>query len=88
MKEKSLREFRQEIDKVDFEIIFLLHRRLSIAKQIGLLKKSEHLPIVQKIRQMHVLNGRKKIAKNLNLDPKFIAQLFSLIINESCKIQK
>ena len=47
----ELTQAREEIDRIDNEIIKLVAKRLSVAKEIGKLKKSKNLPVENKQRE-------------------------------------
>jgi len=40
--EELLQHYRDQIDTIDLEMIYLLSRRFEIVKQIGLLKKEDN----------------------------------------------
>jgi len=61
---------RREVDKIDYEIINLLKKRVELAKAISKAKKEEGLPIYDPLREEKVLEKVKKLAlkKDLSLD--------------------
>ncbi|MFH1064911.1 MAG: chorismate mutase [Nanoarchaeota archaeon] len=85
----ELNQAREEIDKIDNEIIELVAKRLSVAKEIAKIKKSNNLPVENKAREEEVL---KNAINNLKAkgfdDEKFAKELFAVIMQKSKEIQK
>ena len=77
--------YRKKIDLIDKNIIKLLPQRFKLAKQIGDYKKKNKIKVVDKKRELQVINGIKKYS---NKHKKFILDIFKKIINYSKKIQK
>lgn len=84
----SLNKFRNQIDKIDNNIIILLKKRLDIVKKVGEYKHKHNLKIVDKTREKELLVAKKVIAKKLNVNEKYIDDLFKRIIKESYKVEK
>ena len=53
---KDLSEIRQEIDRVDRELIDLFRRRMGCAKAVGLYKKENGLPVLNPAREEEILD--------------------------------
>ena len=51
----KLKEVRDEIDKIDEEILILLNKRMKIVKNIGILKQNENIHVPQ--REKDILNN-------------------------------
>ena len=81
----KLKSYRKGIDLIDKNIIKLLSQRFKLAKQIGDYKKKNGLKIVDKERELQVINNIKKYS---NEHKKFIINIFKNIINYSKRIQK
>ncbi|MBS7655013.1 prephenate dehydratase [Candidatus Bathyarchaeota archaeon] len=66
----KVKALRKEVDKIDYEIINLLKKRVDLAKAISKAKKEEGLPIYDPLREEKVLAKVKKLAlkKDLSLD--------------------
>lgn len=79
---------RKQIDLVDDKLLQLLLQRSLIVKNIGAIKLENKLKAFQPARVKKLINKRKKIAKELGLNEKFIEKLFLLIHAQSVKIQK
>jgi len=83
-----MEKIRQQINKIDAQIISLMSRRMKFAKKIGKLKKKAGLPIWNKTREKKLRKIYSAKGKKGGLSEKFINQLFDLIFIESQRIQK
>lgn len=84
----KLEEKRQKIEEIDKKIIRLLGERLDLVKEIGRIKKDNNLEIEDLKREEKIKEEYKKIAKDLNLEPEELWQVFEKIIEWSKKVQK
>lgn len=84
----KLDDLRKQIDEIDWQLLVLFNKRLSIAKKISIIKKEIGFPIVDKKRETEMLDKLIKEGEKLELSKIFILRLFKLIIEESKKIQK
>ena len=84
----SIEQLREEIDKVDAEIINLLSRRKKAVQKIALFKKKLDKPIVDNRREQQIIKRLKRIAKGKNLDDGLIVSLYRVIIKNSRDEQK
>jgi len=57
----TLEAIRQEIDKVDSQIIKLFKHRMECAKAVGLYKKEHKIPILNNDREEEILNKIQKL---------------------------
>lgn len=75
----EIEKLREEIDKVDREIVHLLNRRIELVLAIGDYKKSGKLPVED-------LDREKKVVSSLSgdeLDEDFIKEIYTVIFNYS-----
>jgi len=77
---KEIKEHRRKIDSIDNKIIRLLSGRVIIGKKLGKLKKSKGLRITDKEREREVIENAKVIAKQHDLEPEFVEELFKKIV--------
>ena len=84
----KLQCLRSLIDEKDHHMLELLAERLSLAKQIGVIKKETQTPVIQSDRQNDILIDRLQKGKNLGLDETFIKHLIELLYRESVKTQE
>ena len=68
--ENNITEFRDDIIKIDLQILNLLKDRFNISEKIGQIKKKNNLPIYDKNREEELLNTLKsnKIIKDIYLE--------------------
>jgi chorismate mutase len=59
--QELLKIYRDQIDTLDKEMIYLLSRRFALVKQIGLVKKENNMKPLQEDRWKEVLNSNIEI---------------------------
>ena len=64
--EDKLKELRNEIDKIDNEILSLLNKRMEIVKKVGELKNNVNAPIYRPEREKEIIDRLTKLSKNQN----------------------
>ena len=82
---KELIKFRKEIDLIDREIIDLISRRGSLAKEVGSLKNDG--VIYKPEREAQILASLKKYNKG-PLQPESIVNIFKAIISNCRALEK
>lgn len=87
-KNNTLRDFRENIEKIDNNIIRLLSIRLKIAKNIGILKRKNGLEVINHDREKKLINLHRKHSKQNKIDQQFIDKIFNLVIKHSRAMQK
>lgn len=83
-REMSLTELRDEVNKINSEIINLLERRFEISEEVGKYKFKNNLPVEDKKKELEIIDSR---VKSTYLDKEFIIKLFTLIFEKSKKLQ-
>jgi chorismate mutase len=78
----SLDAIRNEISKIDSEIIALLGRRFQLIPKIVELKKQQKLAIFQPEREKQMQKKYWGLALENHLNPEMIRQVFELIVRE------
>ena len=84
----QLEKLREEIDKIDFQLLELLGKRMEMSKHIGKTKRKEKISILQPSRWRHIVDSRIKAGKKQNLSETFIFHLLEKIHKESIKNQR
>jgi len=84
---ESLRIYREEIDRIDTELVSLLARRMGVSAEIGRLKLSEGLPVIQPERYNDLMERRVAEAARMGLPEQFMRTLFGTIHEESVRRQ-
>lgn len=83
-----LKNFREQIDSIDWEIVYLLSRRFEIVKNIWDIKKENKIPPLQSDRWEKLLKVLTDDAKERWVNPELITNIWNLIHEESLKIEK
>ncbi|MFM6954472.1 MAG: chorismate mutase [Sphingobacteriaceae bacterium] len=83
----KLAVLRNQIDKIDDQIIQKMAERMGIVEQIGAYKRDSGVTILQVSRWDEILHKRADFAKALKLDLPFVGKLLELIHNESIRKQ-
>jgi chorismate mutase len=84
--EMSIESWREEIDRIDSELLRLLNMRARIAIKVAALKKAAALPLNDKDREQEVLEHVRQ-ANTGPLDELDVGRVFRRIIRESRRAQ-
>ncbi|PGS67670.1 chorismate mutase [Bacillus thuringiensis] len=87
MKEGLLEEWRSEIDNINTKIVELLSERMRVCTEIARYKYKYNINMMQPKRIEEVLKKTSIIAKEENINPKYIRDIFKIIINETCEVE-
>ena len=80
---ESLDELRQQIDRLDDDLLALMAKRLRISREIGQYKKEHSMPVLQAKRYDEILSKRESQAAEMGINPEFIKILLQAIHEES-----
>lgn len=83
-----MKDLRNQIDKIDKEIIRLLAERFNVITEIGKKKKERNLLIQNKSRETELIEQLKKEAKTQGISPALVDKLYAEILAESRRLQK
>lgn len=83
-----LKIYRDQIDTLDKELIYLFFRRFEIVKQIWLIKKQDNIPALDNDRWQTLLNENLEVSREYWLKDDFIIDIWNRIHSESLKIEK
>lgn len=86
--QKKMSELRAKIDELDSKLITNLGIRMRIANEIGTLKKSKNVAILQSNRWNQILSKMQELGASKDLSEEFIAQIFKAIHQESINHQE
>ncbi len=78
---------RQEIDRIDNELVELLAKRMEVSRDIGQFKKEHRMPILQAKRYDSILNSRVKQAQEMGMSGEFMRSILSAVHEESVRQQ-
>lgn len=84
---ENLALLRQEIDRIDNELLEILNRRMSVSRDIALFKKEHRMPIVQTDRYDQIMNNRVEQATQMGMTRDFARSMMAAIHEESVRQQ-
>lgn len=84
----ELKETRDLIDELDQDLVRLLARRAQLAKRAGSIKAVHGKSIRDPVRERNLLERRKEWARELNVEPDSIADIFSAVMRFCRSVQK
>lgn len=84
---EQLNAIRQDIDRIDEEIINLVKARLDLVVKIAAEKKQKNVTAFQLERYIGILKSRGQWAEDKNLTRDFVEKLYQLIHEESIRTQ-
>lgn len=85
---EELSRCRDEIERIDRDIIALLARRLTLGKRTGDLKRDAGLPILDPTREAAVIRRVTEEAREAGLPPEPIREVFWQIVGMSRRAQE
>ncbi len=85
---KNIINLRDEILVLDKEILTKISARFEIVKEIAKIKHDQHLPIEDNEREKFLTVWRKEQCELLGLNEDVVENIFSIISEESKKLQK
>jgi len=85
---EELTRCREEIERIDRDIIALLARRLTLGKRTGDLKRDAGLPILDPTREAAVIRRVTEEAREAGLPPEPIREVFWQIVGMSRRAQE
>jgi len=84
----ELARCREEIERIDSEIIGLLARRLALGQRTAALKRAAGLPILDPVREAAVIRRVASAARDAGLAPEPIREVFWQIVGMSRRAQE
>ncbi|MDE6096207.1 MAG: bifunctional 3-deoxy-7-phosphoheptulonate synthase/chorismate mutase type II [Muribaculaceae bacterium] len=84
---ESLQNLREQIDRVDTELVEMYKRRMDIAREIGRYKKEHSMPVVQESRYDDLIKSRVAAAVQMGMSADFMKTVLQAIHEESVRQQ-
>lgn len=84
----ELTEIRKELDKLDAELVSILAKRMKFIPLVAAYKKKNNLPRFQPERENQIIESKRKIAKEKELNPDLVEKIFREIISDAHRIEK
>ncbi len=85
--ESSLETLREEINRIDEDVIGLLSRRMEVVKKIAALKKDKGISVEDRDREKTLFLNLEREARRNNINEKFVSEVFGVIVSHSKLIQ-
>ena len=85
--EERLSQLREEIDRIDSELLQALAERLDVVREIGALKRSKGLPARDDARWQEVVTKAKKEAAQKGIPVSLIEDVFEAIHSAALEIE-
>ncbi|HVX41843.1 MAG TPA: chorismate mutase [Gemmatimonadaceae bacterium] len=85
---EELARCREEIERIDSEIVSLLARRMVLGKRTGELKRLAGMPILDPTREAAVIRRVANVAREAGLPPEPVREVFWQIVGMSRRAQE
>ncbi|MDD2871462.1 MAG: chorismate mutase [Candidatus Gracilibacteria bacterium] len=79
--------YRNQIDTLDKEIIYLLGRRFKIVNEIGKLKKENNIEAFQKDRWEQLMKENLEMAQECEVSQELVKEIWDMIHEKSLEIE-
>jgi chorismate mutase len=84
---EGLTSFREELNDLDERIVDLVAKRIAICREVARYKREHGIPMMQSARVQQVKDRCADQAAEQSVDPGFMRKLYSVIIDETCRIE-
>jgi chorismate mutase-like protein len=88
MESLGIPSLRDEIDRIDRELLKLIARRLRSSVGIGQIKASQSLPMESPSREAELIAEAREDAETMGLDPDYVEDLMRVILKHSKQAQE
>lgn len=85
---RELHACRQELEKLDLDLVQLLAQRVKIARRTGSLKRASGMPILDPQREAAVIRQAVSHARKLGVPEEPVRQIFWQIVGLSRRAQE
>ncbi len=85
--ESKLQELRDNVDRLDVELLKIISKRMELSKDFAVIKKKLNMSALQLKRWNEILESRYKLCEEFGLDKEFIFKIMEQIHKESIKTQ-
>lgn len=83
----QLKELRNEIDKIDEEMLSIIARRFDVVREIGKVKKEKNITVLQIKRWKEVFEKHLESGQEKGIDEAFLTRFLELLHKESIRMQ-
>ncbi|MHC1586393.1 MAG: chorismate mutase [Candidatus Hecatellaceae archaeon] len=85
---ERLAKLRSRISEIDREIVKLLAQRISVVPEIAEIKREMGLPLVDKQREVEVLEKVSSWAEEFKVNPAYVRCVYKAIIECTTRLEK
>ena len=84
----KLSEIREQLDKLDKCLDFIILLRTSLTILVGKVKSEQNLPIYYPDREQKIYDARESFSEKTGVNIEVLSRIYSLLISESVRIEK
>lgn len=84
---ESLTLLRQQIDRIDNDLLEILGKRMGVSREIGRYKREHRMSVVQAGRYNDVMRSRVQLGEEMGMSPDFLRTVLLAIHDESVRQQ-
>ncbi len=84
----DIEEIRAHLDRLDTCLVYILAERMSYIPKVAEYKLQNNLPRYQPEREKQIIDGKRKLAEDLKINPDLVEDLLRRIIQDSHRIEK
>jgi 4-amino-4-deoxychorismate mutase len=84
---EPLQDLREELDRLDYELLALLGRRFDVCREVAGRKAQLAIPMMQPGRVRVVEERAMAEARRCGYSEEFALELYRLIVAEACRIE-
>lgn len=84
----ELMQIRENLDRLDKEMLRILSERMSLIPKVAEYKRQNNLPRYQPDREKAILEGKRKLAEEMSLNPDLVENIYKRIIEDAHRIEK
>jgi chorismate mutase len=79
----NLSSYRESLDKLDEDLILLLHRRKKLVEQVKAFKKEHQLSPRDEDREREIIARSRDLGRELDLDDDIVYRIMHLVLQSS-----
>ncbi len=88
MSQERIDELRDQIDRINKDLLRLIADRQDVSVAIGAIKAEAGMPLYSHEREAHLLEKFRKDAIEFDLDPDYVEELMNVVLRHSRAAQR
>ncbi len=84
---RELADLRAELDGIDDRLLEDVRARIEVCTRIAVIKRKYEIPVMQPLRVGAVHEHAHRYALDHDVSPKFLHDLYDLLIAETCRLE-